>query len=118
MAELTARQLDWLRDELGAGETAAALQEAYDRTGSLRDAAVSFLRRRLNALSLQPLTVGISGVANFGFAENIKALERQIQRLVKLPSDPTAEVPDVDGEDPDVVPTIQIRSRPRRRRRR
>lgn len=116
MTALSARQMNWLHDELGDPPTDAELQTVFDTRGTVRDTAVVFIRRRITALTNQPLTVGISGVANFGFGENIKALERQLARLLKMDDDPSDD-PAGGDEDADALPVIQVREFPRRRRR-
>lgn len=94
MAELTATQIQWLRDQVGDEPADAELQTRYDdRGGSLRDTALSVLASRRRELLESSLKVTATGVASVDNTENVKALERDIAALSKLDDDPT------DGPD-------------------
>lgn len=116
MTDLTAVQLRWLRDELGAKPDDAALQERYDDLGSIRDVGISILRSRRSALLARPLSTNVTGVASVNYAENVKALDRRIEALSRLDADPTDEPgEDVDGGTAtvDLEPIQLFRSRGR-----
>lgn len=107
----------WLVSQLGASTDLADLDTRYARLGTARAVALEVLRERLAALVHdQPSTLSVSGVVSLSFAENIKAIERQIQALENgeppAPDDPGAEDPD-DGV-PDGYGIIQLVERPRR----
>ena len=78
MADLTARQLQWLRDTLGDQPPTEELQNRYDEQGSIRDVATSVLAKRRRALLDSALKVSAAGVASVDNTENVKALERDI----------------------------------------
>jgi len=89
MAALTARQLAWLRAQLGDTPPDAELQAAFDRLGSVRDVAIETIRKRYQVLIDQPASTSLAGVGSMSWGENIKALERMIASLSKLDSDPS-----------------------------
>ncbi|MFB7738216.1 hypothetical protein ACFC08_28285 [Streptomyces sp. NPDC056112] len=84
----------WLQAQLGRDVDLTDLETRYTRLGTARVVALEVLRERLAALRAQPATVTVSGVVGVGYAENIKAYERQIAALEN--GDPPA--PD---DDPD-----------------
>lgn len=95
---LTARQLRWLHDELGASAaTDAELQSRYDDLASVRDVALAVLRDQRSELLDSPLSVSVAGVASINTSENVKAIERRLTALSKLDDDPTS----TPGEDAD-----------------
>lgn len=97
MADLSAKQLAWLRDEIGSKPDDAALNERFADLGSVTGVAIAVLRARRAALLASPLSVSVNGVASINNAENVKALERRLTALAVLDDDPTDE----PGEDPD-----------------
>lgn len=97
MAELSAKQVAWLRDEVGSKPDDDALNERFADLGSVTGVAIAVLRGRRAALLASPLSVNVSGVVAVNNAENVKALERRLTALAALDDDPTDE-PD---EDPD-----------------
>lgn len=101
MADLTAKQIAWLRSELGDQPDNPTLQAAYDRLHSIRDVAIEQIRTRRNELLASPLAVNLSGVASVNYAENVKAYERRLTALINLDDDPTDEPGEaVDGAGP------------------
>lgn len=117
MVALTDRQMGWLHDELGEDVPDVDLQAVFERKGSVRETAIVIVRRRITALQNQPLQVGVAGVGNFTFSENLKSMERQLKRLEAMDDDPSDDT-DTDSDPDDDLPVIQVRSLPRRRRRR
>ncbi|NUS25032.1 MAG: hypothetical protein HOV92_12530 [Streptomyces sp.] len=104
----------WLLAQLGEATPVADLETRYTRLGTARAVALEVLRGRLAALIQQPATVTVTSVVGVGYAENIKALERQIANLeAGIPAAP---------DDPAVIPAavdsglgvIFLRERPRR----
>ncbi|WP_042174543.1 hypothetical protein [Streptomyces sp. NBRC 110035] len=102
----------WLLAELGTATDLVDLEARYTRLGSARAVALEILRERLAALRAQPSTVNVSGVVAVGFAENIKAYERQIAALENgeppAPDDPT------DGSTGSGLGMLRLVERPRR----
>ena len=107
----------WLLSQLGRSTDIVDLDARYTRLASARAVALEILHERRAVLIFdQPATIGVSGVINAGYAENIKAIERTIAILESgqpLAPDETAPEPDVD-DTPDGVGFIQLV--PRRRR--
>ncbi|MFJ4473236.1 hypothetical protein ACIP2X_37880 [Streptomyces sp. NPDC089424] len=103
----------WLLAQLGSTTDLTDLEARYTRLKSGRAVALEVLRGRLATLLQQPSTVNVSGVVAVGFAENIKAYERQILALesgeIVAPDDPPA----TDDEDAAIGYLI-LRARPRR----
>lgn len=97
MADLTAAQLQWLRDQLGDEPTDVELQARYEARGSVRDVALSVLSSRRRELLESSLQVSASGVASVNNTENVKALERDLAALSKLDDDPTDEPDELPG---------------------
>lgn len=114
--ELTEKQLKWLGSQLGDEPVAADLQTAYDRLGSVRDVALETLRKRRAQWLSQPMSVNVSGVASLSYAENVKAIERQIAELVRMDDDPSdnAGGGDVEAAGDDYLEIIPF-TRNRRR---
>lgn len=107
----------WLISQLGTSTDLADLDTRYTRLGNSRAVALEILRERLAALVHdQPSNLSVSGVVSLSFAENIKAIERQIAALENgeppAPDDPGATGPD-DGI-PDGYGIVQLVPRPRR----
>lgn len=111
---LTPAVTAWLKGELGSTVDLADLETRYLRLGTARAVALEVLRERLADLRNQPATVSLSGVVSVGFAENIKALERQIAALEDgqppAPDDPL----DPDGSSLGGIGILQLKERPRR----
>jgi hypothetical protein len=105
----------WLLAQLGEATNTADLETRYARLGTARAVALEVLRGRLAAFLQTPATVNVSSVIGVGYAENIKALERQIALLEAgsppAPDDPT--VPDDDTPDTQLG-MIHLVGRPRR----
>lgn len=94
---LSARQLTWLRDEIGSKPADAALNERYGELQSVTAVAIAVLRARRAQLLASPLSVNVAGVAAVNNAENVKAIERRLTALAGMDDDPTDE----EGESPD-----------------
>ncbi|MGR3937027.1 hypothetical protein [Streptomyces sp. BRA346] len=78
-------EYSYLRSELGEADR-TDLDARYQRLGSLQAVAVEVLRERRAALVSDPLAITLQGVATVNNAENVKALERQIQDLLFVPA--------------------------------
>ncbi|MFD8384234.1 hypothetical protein ACFV2X_37920 [Streptomyces sp. NPDC059679] len=103
----------WLISQLGTDTDLADLDQRYARLGSARAVALEILRERKAALVMgQPASVGVSSVVSVSYAENIKALERQIA-LLETGQPPAPDDP-VDGDSSVGFAVIQLRERPRR----
>ncbi|MFB9558630.1 hypothetical protein [Streptomyces roseoviridis] len=107
----------WLTSQLGTTTDQADLDTRYTRLGTARAVALEVLRERLAALIHdQPSTINVSGVVSLSYAENIKAIERQITALENgeppAPDDPGTLDPD-DGV-PGGYGIVQLVERPRR----
>ena len=115
MTDLTARELRWLHDELGAAIPDEDLQARYDELESIRDVALAVLRDQRSKLLASPLAVSVSGVASINNAENVKAIERRINALVQLDDNPTDD-PGQGAADnaPDTLNVVTL-TRTRRR---
>lgn len=91
----------WLISQLGSATDLADLADRYTRLGKARAVALEVINQRLADLRAQVAVVGVSGVVNVSFAENIKAYERQIALLeaatVPAPDEPIE--PPADTED-------------------
>lgn len=103
----------WLISQLGTTTDLADLEQRYARLGSARAVALEVLRERKAALVMeQPASIGVSSVVSISYAENIKAIERQIAALEAgqppAPDDPT------DGISSTGFDVIQLIERPRR----
>ena len=102
----------WLLAQLGKSTDLADLAIRYTRLRTARAVALEVLRERLAALLTQPATVTVSGVVGVGFAENIKAYERQIAALEA--GDPPAPDDPTDGTQYTDLSLFFLRERPRR----
>ncbi|MEU7338705.1 hypothetical protein [Streptomyces sp. NPDC007074] len=104
----------WLLGQLGTATDVSDLNGRYMRLGTARAVALEVLYERRAALVQQPATVAVPNAVSVGFAENIKALERQIAGLEAgtppAPDDPS------DGGDTDTthLRVLYLRERPRR----
>ncbi|MFD7980189.1 hypothetical protein [Streptomyces sp. NPDC059071] len=102
----------WLISQLGTSTDLADLGTRYTRLGTARAVALEVLRERLATLIHdQPSTLAVTGVVSLSYAENIRAIERQIAQLESVPAapdDPAAE------EVPGGLGVIQLVERPRR----
>lgn len=79
---LTASVQAWLISKLGTTNTNLTdLEARYTRLGTARAVAIEVLNERLADLRAQVAVVGVSGVVNVSFTENIKAYEREIALL-------------------------------------
>lgn len=105
----------WLISKLGTATNLADLTTRYTRLGKARAVAIEVLNERLADLRTQAATIGVSGVVNVSFTENIKALEREIALLESgkppAPDEPTT--PD-DDDATGQLGVIQLVARPRR----
>jgi hypothetical protein len=104
----------WLISQVGTATDLTDLTARYTRLGTARATALEILNERLADLRAQVAVVGVSGVVNVSFAENIKAYERQIALLESgtpaAPDDPT------DNSDDDTPAIGLLQLVPRRRR--
>ena len=110
---MDAAVLAWLRAELGAATDLADLNTRYDRLGTARAVAIEVVRERLAALLAQPSSVTVSSVVGVSYTENIKAYERQLERLENgeppAPDAPASSAPHTNGSR-----VLYLRERPRR----
>ncbi|MEU5742066.1 hypothetical protein ABZ784_29245 [Streptomyces tendae] len=104
----------WLKGELGSTVELTDLETRYARLGSARAVALEVIRERLSDFRNQPASLTVTGVVGLGFAENIKALERQITALENgeppAPDDPL----DPDGGSLGGIGVLHLVERPRR----
>jgi hypothetical protein len=104
----------WLLAQLGETTSTTDLEARYARLGTARAVALEVLRGRLATFLQQPATVNVSSVVGVGFAENIKALERQIANLEAgippAPDDPAAG----DSSTDNSLGVFYLTERPRR----
>jgi hypothetical protein len=104
----------WLLAQLGETTSTTDLEARYARLGTARAVALEVLRGRLAAFLQQPATVNVSSVVGVGFAENIKALERQIANLEAgippAPDEPAAG----DSSADTTLGVFYLTERPRR----
>lgn len=75
---LTADQLRYLHDHLGASADEDDLQERYTRLGDLGLVVVEVLQRRLADLAATPAQFSVSGEYSQNTAENIKLLTSKL----------------------------------------
>jgi hypothetical protein len=101
----------WLLAELGTTTSVTDLETRYTRLGTARAVALEVLRERLATLRAQPSTVSVSGVVSVGYAENIRAYERQIAALEN--GEPPAPDDPVDGSTGSLG-LLRLQERPRR----
>ncbi|MFI2620386.1 hypothetical protein [Streptomyces sp. NPDC018584] len=105
----------WLISKLGTATNLADITARHTRLGTARAVAIEVLNERLADLRTQAATVGVSGVVNVSFTENIKALERELALLESgkppAPDEPTE--PD-DEDSTGRLDVIQLIARPRR----
>lgn len=105
----------WLLMQLGAGTDLVDLQERYDRLGSARAVALEVLYTRRATLISQPASVTVPSVVGVSYAENIKAIERQIAQVESgdppAPGEPGWGLP--PGSDTTLT-FVQLIERPRR----
>ncbi|MEW2267809.1 hypothetical protein [Streptomyces sp. NPDC047868] len=97
----------WLLAQLGEDTSITDLEIRYTRLGTGRAVALEVLRGRLAAFLKNPATVNVSSVIGVGYAENIKALERQIALLEagtpSAPDDPPTDPDENSGGDFQVL---------------
>jgi hypothetical protein len=103
--------LAWLRAELGATTDETDLTTRYERLSTARAVAIEVVRERLAALRAQPSTVTVSSVVGVSYTENIKAYERQLNRLEN--GEPPAP-DDPPGSNPHTIGVHYLRERARR----
>ncbi|MFJ3699498.1 hypothetical protein ACIPW9_36140 [Streptomyces sp. NPDC090052] len=105
----------WLVSQLGATTDPVDLEQRYARLGNARRTALEVLYERKAALVYdQPVSVNVSSVVSVGYAENIKAIERQITLLES--GDPSAPDEPDPGDDGGQAPVGFIQLIERRRR--
>ncbi len=108
---MDAATLAWLRAELGTTTDQGDLTTRYTRLGTARAVALEVIRERLAALRAQPSSVNVSSVVSVSYTENIKAYERQIERLEN--GEPPAP-DDPPGTNPNTIGALYLRERARR----
>ncbi len=108
---MDATVLAWLRAELGTTTDQNDLTTRYTRLGTARAVALEVVRERLAALRAQPSTVSVSSVVSVTYTENIRAYERQIERLEN--GEPPAPDDPADS-NPNALGILYLRERPRR----
>lgn len=105
----------WLLSQLGEATPLPDLETRYARLGTARAVALEVLRGRLAAFLQQPATVNVSSVIGVGYAENIKALERQIALLeAGTPTAPDDPTDTVDDSADTTLGMVFLVERPRR----
>jgi len=104
----------WLTSQLGTATDLTDLTARYTRLGTARAVAIEVINLRLADLRAQVATVGVSGVVNVSYAENIKAYERQLALLEAgspaAPDDPPA----APSTDTAAIGYLQLVPRSRR----
>jgi hypothetical protein len=104
----------WLISKLGTATDLANLDARYTRLGTARAVAIEVLNERLADLRAQAATVGVSGVVNVSFAENIKAYERELA-LLHTGVPPAPDEPAIPADDDRTVLGVAwLRERARR----
>lgn len=109
---MDAAVLAWLRAELGTDTDQTDLTTRYTRLGTARAVAIEVIRERLAALRAQPSSVNVSSVVSVSYIENIKAYERQLERLEN--GDPPAPDDPTDNTTPNTIGVVYLRERARR----
>jgi len=104
----------WLISQLGTATDLTDLTARYTRLGTARKVALEVLNQRLADLRAQVATVGVSGVVNVSFTENIKAYERQIALLEAGGSPAPDETITPDDGGTVLLGSFQLVERPRR----
>lgn len=88
----------WLIGQLGTATNLDDLTSRYTRLGTARATALEILyERKANLVNDQPASLNVSAVLAVGYAENIRALERQIA-LLEAGDPPAPDDPDTDGD--------------------
>lgn len=104
----------WLISKLGTATDLTNLAARYTRLASARAVAIEVLNERLADLRAQAATVGVSGVVNVSFSENIKAYEREIA-LLQSGQPPAPDEPGTPTDDADTtLGVLYLVERPRR----
>lgn len=104
----------WLISQLGTATDLTDLNTRYTRLGKARLVAIEVINQRLADLRAQVATVGVSGVVNVSFAENIKAYERQLILLeAGTPIAPDETAPATE-DDAVLLGSFQLVERRRR----
>lgn len=104
----------WLISKLGTATSLTDLAARYTRLGKARAVAIEVLNERLADLRAKAATIGVSGVVNVSFSENIKAYEREIALLESGQPPAPDEPPDDGGISDTGLGIIQLVARPRR----
>lgn len=81
MADLTEEDLVYLRTQIGSGLNGSDAQDRFDRLGNTRLVVKEILEQRLADLLAQPATFNVAGEYSQSTAENIKALQQQLENL-------------------------------------
>jgi hypothetical protein len=110
---LTASVQAWLISKVGTATPTADLEARYTRLGSARAVAIEILNERLADLRAQATTIGVSGVVNVSFVENIKAYEREIA-LLESGSSPAPDDSPLPADDEGSIGWVVLKARPRR----
>lgn len=104
----------WLVSQLGTATDLADLDQRYTRLGTARAVALEVLYERKAALVMaQPASVNVSSVVSVSYAENIKAIERQIT-LLESGEPPAPDDPADDTDSSTGFAIAQLIERPRR----
>jgi hypothetical protein len=108
----------WLLSQVGETTDAALLADyeaRYTRLGTARSVAIEVISGRLATLRAQPSTINVSSVIAVGYAENIRAYERQLA-LLESGEPPAPDDPDTpDNNDTDnTLGLLYLIERPRR----
>lgn len=103
----------WLISQLGTATDLTDLTARYTRLGTARATALEVLNERLADLRAQVAVVGVSGVVNVSFAENIKAYERQIA-LLEAGGSPAPDEPAGADDDTVLIGSFNLVERQRR----
>lgn len=107
----------WMLGQLGTSTDLVDLEQRYTRIGAARGTVLELLYERKAALVYdQPASVNVSQVVAVGYAENIKAIERQIT-ILEAGSPLAPDEPDPDGDGTagqSRYGVVQLRERRRR----
>jgi hypothetical protein len=103
----------WLLAQLGTSTDLADLDTRYARLTSARAVAIEVLYERKAELVSSPASLTVSSVLTVGYAENIRALERQIASL-QAGEPPAPDEQDPCAPDPGGLGVIFLHERPRR----
>lgn len=79
-------QRSWLLAQLGAETDLAGMEARFLRLRSVRAVALEVLGERRARLLGDPLKVSVDGVVTMDLQENLRGIERQIDRIRQSPA--------------------------------